>query len=387
MQAFSPNSVSEAVAHSIYGASSSQRWLICSASVGMSKGLPDIPSDDAELGTAAHDLGEFCLRLGINTYDCIGLTFNDHKVDVSMANAVQLYVGYVRDICTKYNVNPMLEERVIMFSVRNDVFGTSDCIFIIGDWLFVIDYKHGYDLVDVVNNTQALHYAVSTLDTFQLWQSIKHVKTVIVQPHGDHKDGAIRECDYTIDHLIYWQQVFKEGVRKSDEEPTFKAGTHCKHCPAMDNCRARFYHTVNHTYLDKNFNELTNDELTSIFKETKIIEKHLSKVKDKVIELMRKGEFIDGYKLVKAVPKTKCIDEKGFVREAAAQSTREESEFYNLKLKSKTDCKHLVQGDDYIINKFFKRPDTTAIKVVPITDNRPAISVDKPSAVGVFTSI
>lgn len=370
--------------HSVYGASSAKRWLTCSASVGMCKGIPEQVSEDAELGTAAHELGEFCLRLGLNTYDCLGMTFNNHKVDVSMANAVQLYVSHVRDLKHKLGVEPMLEKAVVMSSVSHAVFGTGDCLFIAGDTLYSIDYKHGYDPVEAFNNPQTAHYGVSALDTFELWDKIKRVVTTIIQPNVSHKDGSIRSCTYDIAMMREWASRFKHGVWKCENEPEFNAGEHCLHCLASPNCRARFERTVEFAYLNKPLHTLTLEEQTEIFKEIRFIKKHLEKIKETVDDAARKGKQINGYKLVKNRTKRKCIDEEGFVKSACAITQREESEFYNQKLKSMTDCKFLVNNDKVLIDDYFKA-DEGGTSLAPITDNRPAIHVG--SAVGVFGNV
>ena len=54
-----------------------------------------------EQGTAAHELGEFCIRFGISPVDCIGMMFNKHVVDEAMAEAVALYTGYANELHIK----------------------------------------------------------------------------------------------------------------------------------------------------------------------------------------------------------------------------------------------------------------------------------------------
>lgn len=374
------------IIHSKYSASSANRWLSCPASVRMSEGIAEETNDDAELGTHAHELGEFCLKTGLNAFECIGLKFNNITVDSSTAEAVQLYVSYVRDLCRKYNVDPMLEKRVVMHSVSDDVFGTSDCIVIVGDWLFVIDYKHGYDLVNVNDdNKQAIHYAISTLDTFKLWQTINYIVTVIVQPHGDHIDGSIRTKNYVINDMYGFHKMFSNGVAEAKIGTRFKAGEHCKYCPAIATCRARMTHTLDLAYLDKPFDELSIPELEVIYNESKVISKQLEKVSDRMTALARKGSTFDGYKLVNITPRAKCIDEAGFVADAMFISGREKHEFYNTKLKAKGDCTKLVANDHFLIDQYFKRDESSSTTLVPLTDSRPAVSVGKAS--GLFTAI
>lgn len=370
--------------HSVYSASSSKRWLACPASILMSKDAESTTNPAAELGTAAHELGEWCLKTGVNAYDCIGLIFNKFVVDAQMADAVQLYVSFIRDLCRKYNVEPMLEKRVVMLSVRNDVYGTSDCIIIIGDWLFVIDYKHGYGIVEVANNSQAVFYAIATLDTLGLWQQIKHVQTTIVQPRADHVDGSIRHHIYTIEQLIQWQNVFRQAIQRAESGESPIAGEHCHYCPARGICRARMQRTIDLAYGDKALSVMNVDELIVLYSERNVIRKQLENVEQRMLEFARKGVTVDGHKLVKAITRANCSDEDGFIEAAINDSGKDKSEFYNMKLKSMTDCKKLV--DKGVVDKYFVKPPASTT-LVPLNDKRPAVTNERPSAVGIFEGI
>ena len=53
---------SEVKAHADFGASGSKRWLNCSASVQLSRGMPNYESKYAQEGTDAHACLEFILK-------------------------------------------------------------------------------------------------------------------------------------------------------------------------------------------------------------------------------------------------------------------------------------------------------------------------------------
>lgn len=348
----------------------------------MSKGLPEITNPQAELGTAAHELGEHCLKLGLNTYDCLGVTFNDHVVDQNMADAVQVYVTHIRELCSKYGVNPMLEQRVVMRSVRNDVFGTSDCIVIVGEWLFIIDYKHGYGLVEAVDNPQGIFYAIATLDTFELWSTIKYINVTIVQPRPDHKDGVIRSHVYTSAVLSAQVHKYREAIQVAESgqaEPV--AGEWCTYCPARANCRARLMRTIEFAYLDKPITDITVEELEVIYNEIKGIKTHCEAIENRCLELARKGKKFKDHKLVKAIQRASCKDEEGFVK-AAVKSGVSREKLFKEKLISMTDAKKVLPHD--LVNEWFvKPPETTTLE--PMTCSRPAISTG--SAAGIFEGI
>lgn len=90
------------IAHAILGASSASRWLACPGSVRLTKDLPDQSSPYAALGSAAHDLCEKCLLDGSDAVSHMGEYISakgeEFQVDAEMADAVQVYLDYVREI-------------------------------------------------------------------------------------------------------------------------------------------------------------------------------------------------------------------------------------------------------------------------------------------------
>lgn len=114
-------------AHATRSASGNKRWMSCAGSIRMSKGRPNNSSEAARLGTAAHGLGEYCLRYAVMPVGMLGgvvclddeedaSVFNppdpdspglidlteyplgsQYPIDENMANAVQVYVETVLD--------------------------------------------------------------------------------------------------------------------------------------------------------------------------------------------------------------------------------------------------------------------------------------------------
>ena len=83
--------------HSRLSASKSHRWLKCPGSVKMSEGIEDKPSKYAEEGTQAHELAERCLCSGKDMFDLMKED-NSLVIPLEMANAIQFYVDYVREL-------------------------------------------------------------------------------------------------------------------------------------------------------------------------------------------------------------------------------------------------------------------------------------------------
>lgn len=355
----------------VFSFSSAGRLMACHASRRMSVGQVNKTNAMAELGTAAHELGEYCIRFGFNPEECEGMTFYRHTVDANMIDAAKVYVGYVRSLEVQHGVKAMLETRVTMSSLgRDDVFGTSDCIMVVGNTVYVIDYKHGYGVVDVVDNPQLIAYALATVDTLQLWGSITKVVTTIVQPRKGHIDGPIRSCEYSLEYLRdQWWPKYYEAVKEGENPnaPTV-AGPHCKHCLARGYCRARIMYTLRTVYWDKPIDVMTNEEMEILYNEVDNVKTNIEAIQGKSLEIAREGYQFEGYKLVDSITRFKCIDEPGLV-EAAKKEGVDENKLYDRKVKSKTAISKLVPYK--IVNQFYERPPTSTT-LVPMSDNRPA---------------
>lgn len=380
--------------HSVYAFSASHRWLedACPASIRMSRGYPSSTSPQAELGTAAHELGEFSIRLGVNPHDCIGLTFNDHTVDMKMADDASMYKVFVDNLSARYGVKPLLEQRVVMSSLgRNDVYGTSDCTHIAGRTLHTTDYKNGYGLVEVYDNSQTAGYSVATLDTFNLWGQVDEVYNTIVQPNGGHIDGPIRTVRYTMDEMVAWREKYRRSVNMA-ENPDIapRAGEHCHWCPAQANCRARVEWIFQKAYVQVPVHMLSVPEIEVIYNEIGNIKKFLEHIETRALNEARLGAKFDGFKLVKSISRAFVEDQEGFLKAVKAHGIDPSVLYHDPKLVGKTKAAQVLPKS--LVNQYYKTPPASTT-LAKMNDNRPAIRVGsaegvfsplKPSAAGVF---
>lgn len=378
--------------HSVYSFSSASRWFedACPGSIRATRGISSGTNPAAELGTAAHELGEYCIRYGVQPKDCIGMQFGTYTndelpivVDEAMCEAVELYVGYANDLAIRTGVKPDLEKRVVMSSLgRTDVYGTSDFTLFdaVNRTLYISDYKHGYGIVDVPNNKQLIGYAIATLDTLGVWQQVDNVVTTIIQPRKQHIDGCIRSHTYTTTELVNWQSRFANSIRLAEDPTTpLKAGDHCLWC-VKARCRARFNYVLDVAYPDAPDDELTATEVGVIYNQLGLLRKFADRIEDEQLVITKQtGQVPEGYKPVKAIKWAKVEDEQGLVNAVIAEGI-DPDVLYDKKLKGKTKVKKVIPAK--IANKYFIVPPagTTLAK---LTDNRPAIRVG--SAEGVFT--
>lgn len=369
--------------HSVFAFSSSHRWMEghCPASIRMSKGYPSQSNPAAERGTCAHELGEFVLRLGFDIRQMLGMVFNDIAVDHKMIDDVSVYTSYVNQMSMKYGAKPLLEQRVVMSSLdRDDVYGTSDCNFLVPSQgiVEITDYKNGYGIVEVQDNPQTIGYAIAALDTFKMWDQVHTVRNTIVQPNGNHVDGPVRTAVYPVRMMLEWREKFRRSIALAeDKSQKPNAGDWCYYCPAQANCRARIGWVLDHAYVDVPFEEMSIPELEAVYREIGSTKAFLDKVEERVFNLAMRGRKFDGYKVVQSYGRAKCKDELALVQEALSLG-KTSDELHNTVLKSKTDLKRILPHK--IVDKHFVSPEPGK-KLVPMHDNSPAIRITAASEV------
>ena len=384
--------------HSVFGASGMHKTAKCNASPRLSKLFqklyPELVSKtnpSAELGTSAHGVSEFCLTMGVETYDCIGMTFNKHVVTEEMATYLNVYVGEVRKIIAE---NPdaivMIEKKVVMSSVGNDVFGTGDCTIYIPSKrrLYSIDLKYGYGIVDVFDNIQLSFNSVATLDTYKWWDLVDIVEAIIIQPRAEHIDGVIRRHLFSRNDLIEWQKRFADIVNNARRNDAIAvAGDHCTYCDASPICRARLQRTMNMIGHDAPLETLSTAEVIAFYKEIKVMTIQFEKMKELAVQHGKSGVNLgNDYKMVKAIQRHVCDDDDAFVIDVLGHPDCkiDGNEMFNKRLKGKTDLLNIKGLPKSVVDKHFKAPPT-ALTLVPITDKRPAYGIG--GGLNRFTSV
>ncbi|PIY67145.1 DUF2800 domain-containing protein [Shewanella sp. CG_4_10_14_0_8_um_filter_42_13] len=383
--------------HSVYSFSSSDRWIEghCPASIRMSRGYPNRTNPQAELGTAVHQLGEFCIPYGIDTKECIGMRFNNHTVDDKMATDAGLYKSFVDNLTIRYGVKPLLEQRVVMSSLgRDDIYGTSDCTHIAGRILHTTDYKNGFGLVEVDDNSQTAGYSVATLDTFNLWDQVDEIYNTIVQPNGNHIDGPIRTVKYTRDDMLIWREKFRRSVILADDPDTKpNAGDWCEWCPAQTNCRARAEWIFHKAYTDAPLHMLSVPQVEFFYREIGGIKRFIDTIEKRMLDEARNGAKLDGFKLVQSYSRASVEDMDGFIKAVKGLGVDPTELYLDPRLVGKTRALKVLPKE--LVNLYYKTPKPSTT-LVPLTDNRPAVRPGnaegvflplRPSAVGIFTPI
>jgi hypothetical protein len=232
--------------HAAYGASNAHRWLVCHASIKEAAKAPPRPSSRAAReGTAAHALLEHCLKTGVwDARPYIGQAIDpEFPIDDMMARGVNTCLDLVWRILAE---NPGAELHVEnqfeipSLAAPGQVYGHCDiCIFVPSNgWLIVIDFKYGYDVVDVKGNPQCLHYGTGAFFSGR-FQNVQALTTWICQPRA-YGTGVTEYHTYSVQEVYDFYARVEQAVADSKaENPTYAPSRErCKYCPANTTCAA-----------------------------------------------------------------------------------------------------------------------------------------------------
>lgn len=223
-------------AHAVYAPSSAHRWAHCTASATAVAALGEQEEgEEAAEGTRAHDEIERCLGPLSDIYVDQG-DFEAGSLRVnsghSAAYGVALVLDYVRQLVTLTPGTLWIEQRV---RLTNEIWGRCD----VAHWddvakvLTIVDYKNGYVNVEAEANEQLMIYAAASIYTHQL--PAQWVRLVVVQPNSWMPVPRVKQWSVSAGDLY----AFANRVAAIPTGPLeFRAGEHCRYCPAFGQCPA-----------------------------------------------------------------------------------------------------------------------------------------------------
>jgi hypothetical protein len=267
--------------HATLGASSADKWYNCAASAAMEEAYaePEQPRDSTDEGSAAHWVGEQCLRgrhKNVRPEQFLGYmvkvengskeegTYYEREIecDEEMVRNVEIYVNYVLSLGGML----FIEERVDYSRWVPQGFGTADAIVEVEETmpdregnvrpvntLHVNDFKYGKGIVvSAFENKQGMHYALGALESldFMFSKPIERIVVTIIQPRRDN----ISEYEIWVDDLLNWAdeevahraarawellQKYKKNTKAEDgdEFSTLSYLTEADFCPGKKTCQ------------------------------------------------------------------------------------------------------------------------------------------------------
>jgi hypothetical protein len=367
-------SESEKPAHSRFGGSKAERWMNCAGAPALCDTVPQIPSSKyAVEGTAAHSVGEGCLRENTDAEEYLGrqIEAGDTTVLVTkeMAAAVQIYLDAVRLAYGEHEKCVLLIEEKFVFDIasadKDEVFGANDAmVYNPGSKkLTVFDYKHGIGEVEAENNKQLKFYAAGAALSHPDWP-IAEVEIVIVQPRARNADdleepGIKRWAMEPMDLLEFTAEIEAAVAAAKIEGAPLVPGPWCKktYCEAVGVCLAREQSALYEATLDYQNVEVVRPKdlplprdidtvrLGRMLAGFKILEGWMKQVEDYAFGLLQSGVPIPGYKLVDKVGRRQWIeDEKAIADYLTAVYGLDEDNVRPRKLATITEVERQLKG-------------------------------------------
>lgn len=371
--------------HAILSASGAHRWLKCTKSASLEKGIADKTSDFAEEGTFAHELSE--LHFAQMYQGMTKRTFNSRlkkmKENQYYTEELHEYVEeYVRLVEERINeakardAKPslMFEERLDLSEYVPASFGTGDVIIYSGGVLEIIDLKFGKGIeVSAENNAQLRLYALGALSLFELIEDVEEVTTTIIQPRLDNYSME----SLTADELKTWgtEYVKPRAEMAWNGEGEFVPGEHCRFCKVKHTCRARAEAYLNVPKKLEDPNLLTAEEIAEILFQADEIQKWAKDVQDYALEQAMEGTAYDGFKLVEGRSNRKYTDEQAVI-ERLSKNYKEDA-YLERKLLAITKLEKAIGKKQFqnLLAEYVVKPQGKPT-LVPESDKRPALGAD-----------
>lgn len=296
--------------HALCSASSSERWLNCTAAPRFEADFPAGTSTYAEEGRLAHSICEISAQFAFEliTKRKYNAELKKLKADPlfseEMLRTAEVYVQHLIEKSMTYDAAPYVAQEVkVDFSEYvPDGFGTCDCIMIGGNTLNITDYKHGRGVeVSAVNNSQMRLYALGAIKKYSMLYAVKTVSMAIVQPRIT---DVISEETITVDELMAWGESIKPLAMKAySGMGDFKPGSWCRFCRGKAQCKAR---AENYTALE-DFKELSGPTIPGSLTDAQIADllfrgadlvSWYEDIKEYARDALLAGHEIPGWKVV-----------------------------------------------------------------------------------------
>lgn len=379
--------VAQEPAHSPWGASAAERWLICSASINATKHLPDTDSVWATEGTACHTLSEWCRNEDKPTSYWLGEMIDVEQADGSVtqvevtpeiATAVQEFVDFVNAL----EGHQLVEARVRYEEYVPGGYGTLDHAALMPRVGHVVDLKGGKGIqVFAKDNEQLMLYALGVYLDWDWIYGFEKFLLTIHQPRLDHVDT----WEISVEDLLKWaREVLAPGyLRTISPQAEFVPGSHCRFCKIKSTCKARAAKTfeVLHGEFD-NLDEfeppqpgqLSNDQLAAARKHFPQIKAWMSAVDERLYAELGRGHKAGDLKLVAGRTARVWLGGEKIVVKALIQAGMTKEQLYEpASLRSPPALEKLVKNLAPRLKKTGKKGPGDLANLVNVIPGKPTI--------------
>lgn len=386
--------MSEAVAHAerahaLLSASGSHKWLSCSPSARLEDTLPDTTSDAAREGTLAHEIAELKLRkhfvepMGPQKFAAAMRKFKKQELyQEEMQGYTDAYLEYIQKLTHSFTSQPYvaIERKVDYSHIAPEGFGTSDCIVIGGQRMYVTDFKYGKgEPVFADDNPQMKLYALGALKSYSMLYNIETIHLAIIQPRV--REGASEWSISAADLLAWGESIKPIAQRAFAGEGEYAPGDHCKFCRAKEKCRARVESLMSVAPLAPMKPPLISwEEAAEVLRKAEGIVNWYNALKKLALTELLQGGEVPGWKAVSGRGSREYVDlDKAFehlkangIEEALLFERKPMTVPALEKTLGKKQYRELLESPGHV----FSKPGAPTL--APIDDKREAIT-DKPT--------
>jgi len=376
--------------HALLSASSSSRWLVCTASPRFEENFPESTSEYAEEGRLAHSfcelkvLKKFTTSLTQKTFTTrINKLKKDALYQAEMEKTSDIFIEHLTELAMSYDAPPYVasEVRVDFSECAPEGFGTCDCIMIGGDTLTIADYKHGKGVpVSSELNSQMMLYAIGALKKYApiYGDTIKKVRLCISQPriNSDPSVWAI-----SVDDLKSWSMSVRPLAEKAySGEGVFLPGEHCRFCRGKAVCKARadvhtaveeFKDCVPEAKAEPGQKTLTNAQIGDLLIRCKDLVSWYKDLEDYALNAALNGDEIPGWKVVAGRANRAFTDQDAAIK-AIIAAGYDESLVYERKPLTLSALESLMGKSEFAdtVGQFITKP-LGKPTLVSASDKRP----------------
>lgn len=371
--------------HARRSPSGSKRWINCPGSLRMEDGLPDKSTIYSIEGTAAHTVAEQMLRFPGSEKKLLGQKVNGVEVTADMIEHLMVYVNWVRfEVDQRHDW--WLEQRVDIDVTGEG--GTADAIIYKHDeqLLVVGDLKYGQGvIVDVVDNTQAILYALGALKMLPKSKPVKKIRVVIIQPRAQNGE-TISEWEFPIEEMLDWKLLFMAAVEAgNDPNAPLKAGDWCTFCKARAACPELQNKALSNAMADFSSkgelvvsppNTLTPKKLAKALEAAATVKIWIKAVHDYAMDEAKAGRLPPGWKLVDTRAYRKFKNSKSAESYLSFMGLTDDQLYNPREMKTVPQLEKSIgkQALADIEHLFDKRSGGVAL--APVSDKRPAVMPD-----------
>jgi len=371
--------------HSQIGPSACSRWKGCPGSINATKDYPHETNKFAAEGTAAHEVGEKCLKSGKDAdswlkkiIDVEGMTF---EVDREMANGVQLYLDVVRSDADAMGSKIHAEKRVDLTKVHPGIFGTADAILMNKKKLKVFDLKYGRGMVEAEGNEQALCYAIGALLLLDKKKQVEEIEMIIVQPRVP---SPVKRWTVSRQYLNDFAVTLRAAAIATEDPdaPRIPGEKQCQWCQHKPHCPEVQQFALEKAMIDfqddgdldiPNPDKMGDNSVAEVMKWVPFVQSYLKAIEARALHMLEHGDTVDGFKLVEKVGRRAWMDEANAVEGLELLGLMDGEMFHTPAMLSPSQMEKLLDKSQRAEMNQLVEKKVSGVKMVPESNPSPAV--------------